>query len=163
MTDRLDARPTDRDRLPPGQILTTKWPVLHYSHVPRIDTASWIGSSKSVSVSLLTGKGSGGDAQGMNAAVRAVGRAVVARVEKRWGPPEIPGRGTVLDAEGRPTTDAKAALAAAGLGSFFAGTVGTIIIVIFAFRAFGGLPKSDAGGTQGRYDNRAHAVFSYIF
>jgi uncharacterized protein (DUF697 family) len=35
------------------------------------------------------------------AAVRAVGRAVVARVEKRWGPPEIPGTGTVLDAEGR--------------------------------------------------------------
>ena len=28
-------------RLPPGQILTTKWPVLHYSHVPRIDTATW--------------------------------------------------------------------------------------------------------------------------
>lgn len=35
------------------------------------------------------------------AAVRAVGRAVVARVEKHWGPPEIPGRGAVLDAEGR--------------------------------------------------------------
>ena len=35
------------------------------------------------------------------AAVRAVGRAVVARVEKRWGPPEIPGSGPVLDAEGR--------------------------------------------------------------
>lgn len=35
------------------------------------------------------------------AAVRAVGRAVVARVEKRWGPPEIPGPGAVLDAEGR--------------------------------------------------------------
>ena len=29
------------DRLPPGQILTTKWPVLHYSHVPRIDPAAW--------------------------------------------------------------------------------------------------------------------------
>lgn len=35
------------------------------------------------------------------AAVRSVGRAVLARVERRWGPPEIPGRGTVLDAEGR--------------------------------------------------------------
>lgn len=35
------------------------------------------------------------------AAVRAVGRAVVARVETRWGPPEIPGRGAVLEAEGR--------------------------------------------------------------
>lgn len=29
------------DRLPPGQIVTRKWPVLHYSHVPRIDTATW--------------------------------------------------------------------------------------------------------------------------
>jgi DMSO/TMAO reductase YedYZ molybdopterin-dependent catalytic subunit len=29
------------DRLPPGQILTTKWPVLHYGLVPRVDTASW--------------------------------------------------------------------------------------------------------------------------
>lgn len=34
-------------------------------------------------------------------AVRAVGRAVVARVERRWGPPEIAGRGAVLSAEGR--------------------------------------------------------------
>ena len=33
--------------------------------------------------------------------VQAVGRAVVARVEHRWGPPEIPGSGPVLDAEGR--------------------------------------------------------------
>jgi len=29
------------DRLPPGQILTKKWPVLHYSHVPRIDSDAW--------------------------------------------------------------------------------------------------------------------------
>lgn len=28
-------------RLPPGQILTTKWPVLHYSGIPRIDLAGW--------------------------------------------------------------------------------------------------------------------------
>jgi DMSO/TMAO reductase YedYZ molybdopterin-dependent catalytic subunit len=28
-------------RLPPGQVLTRKWPVLHYSHVPRIDTGTW--------------------------------------------------------------------------------------------------------------------------
>jgi len=28
-------------RLPPGQILTRKWPVLHYSHVPTVDTAAW--------------------------------------------------------------------------------------------------------------------------
>jgi uncharacterized protein (DUF697 family) len=34
-------------------------------------------------------------------AVRGVGRAVIARVERRWGPPEIAGRGAVLPAEGR--------------------------------------------------------------
>lgn len=34
-------------------------------------------------------------------AVQAVGRAVLARVERRWGPPEIPGQGPVLEAEGR--------------------------------------------------------------
>jgi DMSO/TMAO reductase YedYZ molybdopterin-dependent catalytic subunit len=28
-------------RLPPGQVLTTKWPVLHYGHVPQVDTARW--------------------------------------------------------------------------------------------------------------------------
>jgi DMSO/TMAO reductase YedYZ molybdopterin-dependent catalytic subunit len=28
-------------RLPPGQVLTTKWPVLHYGLVPRVDTATW--------------------------------------------------------------------------------------------------------------------------
>ena len=41
MTDRLDARPTDRDRLPPGQIRTVKWPVLHYQHVPKVDLNTW--------------------------------------------------------------------------------------------------------------------------
>ena len=41
MTDRLDARPTDRDRLPPGQVLTQKWPVLHFQHVPLVETATW--------------------------------------------------------------------------------------------------------------------------
>jgi DMSO/TMAO reductase YedYZ molybdopterin-dependent catalytic subunit len=41
MTDRLDARTTDKDRLPPGQVLTQKWPVLHYQNVPRVDTATW--------------------------------------------------------------------------------------------------------------------------
>jgi len=30
-----------KDRLPPGQILTTKWPVLHYGLVPRVDTRRW--------------------------------------------------------------------------------------------------------------------------
>jgi len=29
------------ERLPPGQIVTHKWPVLHYSHVPRIDLDAW--------------------------------------------------------------------------------------------------------------------------
>ena len=29
------------DRLPPGQYLTEKWPVLHYSSVPRVDLATW--------------------------------------------------------------------------------------------------------------------------
>ena len=29
------------DRLPPGQVLTTKWPVLHYGLVPRVETAAW--------------------------------------------------------------------------------------------------------------------------
>ncbi len=28
-------------RVPPGQILTTKWPVLHYGNVPRVDTTNW--------------------------------------------------------------------------------------------------------------------------
>ncbi len=29
------------DRLPPGQIETRKWPVLHYGNVPRVDLATW--------------------------------------------------------------------------------------------------------------------------
>ena len=29
------------DRLPPGQYLTDKWPVLHYGNVPRVDLATW--------------------------------------------------------------------------------------------------------------------------
>jgi DMSO/TMAO reductase YedYZ molybdopterin-dependent catalytic subunit len=29
------------DRLPPGQYLTEKWPVLHYGKVPRVDLAAW--------------------------------------------------------------------------------------------------------------------------
>jgi DMSO/TMAO reductase YedYZ molybdopterin-dependent catalytic subunit len=29
------------DRLPPGQYLTEKWPVLHYGGVPRVDTSKW--------------------------------------------------------------------------------------------------------------------------
>lgn len=29
------------DRLPPGQVLTTKWPVLHYGLVPSVDLKTW--------------------------------------------------------------------------------------------------------------------------
>ena len=29
------------DRLPPGQYLTEKWPVLHYGSVPRVNLATW--------------------------------------------------------------------------------------------------------------------------
>ncbi len=32
---------TAEDRLPPGQVLTTKWPVLHYGDVPKVDTGTW--------------------------------------------------------------------------------------------------------------------------
>jgi DMSO/TMAO reductase YedYZ molybdopterin-dependent catalytic subunit len=28
-------------RIPPGQHLTDKWPVLHYGHVPKIETSQW--------------------------------------------------------------------------------------------------------------------------
>ena len=41
MTERIDVRTTDRERLPPGQIVTRKWPVLHYGTVPRIDLGRW--------------------------------------------------------------------------------------------------------------------------
>jgi DMSO/TMAO reductase YedYZ molybdopterin-dependent catalytic subunit len=41
MTAPLDARDRSRTRVPPGQVLTQKWPVLHYQHVPRVDLASW--------------------------------------------------------------------------------------------------------------------------
>ena len=37
----MDVRSTDRNRLPPGQIVTEKWPVLHYGTVPNVDLASW--------------------------------------------------------------------------------------------------------------------------
>ncbi len=33
--------PGTTDRLPPGQVLTIKWPVLHYGDVPRVDTRAW--------------------------------------------------------------------------------------------------------------------------
>ncbi len=41
MTDRIDIRTRDRERLPPGQILTQKWPVLHYGVVPTVDLKKW--------------------------------------------------------------------------------------------------------------------------
>lgn len=41
MTSLVDARPSDRSRQPPGQVLTRKWPVLHYSSVPQVDTDTW--------------------------------------------------------------------------------------------------------------------------
>lgn len=37
----LDVRPTDRDRVPPRQSRTTKWPVLHNGDVPAVDPATW--------------------------------------------------------------------------------------------------------------------------
>ncbi|MDQ3937398.1 MAG: molybdopterin-dependent oxidoreductase, partial [Chloroflexota bacterium] len=30
-----------RERVPPGQYVTEKWPVLHYGSVPRTDLATW--------------------------------------------------------------------------------------------------------------------------
>jgi DMSO/TMAO reductase YedYZ molybdopterin-dependent catalytic subunit len=41
MPDRIDARTTAAHRLPPGQIITKKWPVLHYGTVPSVDLARW--------------------------------------------------------------------------------------------------------------------------
>jgi DMSO/TMAO reductase YedYZ molybdopterin-dependent catalytic subunit len=37
----LDVRTAESERVPPGQSLTKKWPVLHYGDVPRVDLASW--------------------------------------------------------------------------------------------------------------------------
>ena len=36
-----EVRPDGKLRLPPGQHLTTGWPVLHYGSIPRIDLESW--------------------------------------------------------------------------------------------------------------------------
>ena len=41
MSDRVDARTLHQDRLPPGQIVTRRWPVLHYGTVPSVDLARW--------------------------------------------------------------------------------------------------------------------------
>jgi DMSO/TMAO reductase YedYZ molybdopterin-dependent catalytic subunit len=32
---------TKPERLPPGQVLTKKWPVLHYGPIPKLDLATW--------------------------------------------------------------------------------------------------------------------------
>ena len=36
-----ETRPDGKLRLPPGQRLTTGWPVLHYGGIPRLDTDDW--------------------------------------------------------------------------------------------------------------------------
>ena len=41
MTERVDVRNQEGKRLPPGQIVTVKWPVLHYGTVPKVDLATW--------------------------------------------------------------------------------------------------------------------------
>ena len=41
MSDLIEARAPDQQRLPPGQVITRKWPVLHYGTVPRVDVATW--------------------------------------------------------------------------------------------------------------------------
>ena len=33
--------PEQKRRLPPGQVLTEKWPVLHASYIPRFDPKTW--------------------------------------------------------------------------------------------------------------------------
>jgi len=38
--DKRDS-PQQEPRLPPGQILTDKWPVLHYGSVPKVDLSTW--------------------------------------------------------------------------------------------------------------------------
>jgi DMSO/TMAO reductase YedYZ molybdopterin-dependent catalytic subunit len=40
-TRTLDARTSDKPRVPPGQSKTEKWPVLHYGDVPEVDLGTW--------------------------------------------------------------------------------------------------------------------------
>jgi DMSO/TMAO reductase YedYZ molybdopterin-dependent catalytic subunit len=42
MPTRVDVRSPEDQRLPPGQILTRKWPVLHFGTVPKVDLATWM-------------------------------------------------------------------------------------------------------------------------
>ena len=37
----VDARTTGRERVPPHQVATVKWPALHYGDVPRVDPSTW--------------------------------------------------------------------------------------------------------------------------
>jgi DMSO/TMAO reductase YedYZ molybdopterin-dependent catalytic subunit len=37
----MSREPFSTPRLPPGQVVTAKWPVLSYGEVPRVDLASW--------------------------------------------------------------------------------------------------------------------------
>ena len=37
----IDARTRDKDRVPPRQVRTEKWPVLHYGDVPHVDLKTW--------------------------------------------------------------------------------------------------------------------------
>jgi DMSO/TMAO reductase YedYZ molybdopterin-dependent catalytic subunit len=37
----LEQKMREEHRLPPGQVATLKWPVLHYGSVPRFDAAKW--------------------------------------------------------------------------------------------------------------------------
>jgi len=37
----LEKKAKEEGRLPPGQSLTLKWPVLHYGSVPGFDEAKW--------------------------------------------------------------------------------------------------------------------------
>lgn len=36
-----EQQPAARPRVPPGQVVTSKWPVLHYGLVPTVDLARW--------------------------------------------------------------------------------------------------------------------------
>src|SRR5690242_12307481 len=40
-TQRSERERAVADRLPPGQYLTEKWPVLHYGGVPKVDLSTW--------------------------------------------------------------------------------------------------------------------------
>jgi DMSO/TMAO reductase YedYZ molybdopterin-dependent catalytic subunit len=41
MPTSVDVRSPEDRRLPPGQIITRKWPVLHFGTVPQVDLAAW--------------------------------------------------------------------------------------------------------------------------